>query len=93
MYIFINKKPTFVGYQWTKGDWYCRVDRVVKRVRQASGSVQAVDDQTAENDQADPVERRHGTLDRNAEAAQQRHDEVATDQQEQRTEKGRAPRR
>ncbi len=71
----------------------CRVDRVVQRVGQANRSVQVEDHETPEDEQSRPVEYRHGTVDRHAEGAHQRNDEVPADQEEQRAEQRRPPRR
>lgn len=68
-----------------------RVDGVVHGVGQAHGPVEVEDDQRAEHDESHPVEGRHGTAHGDAEEAEQRHDEVATEQQEQRAEQRSPP--
>ena len=60
-------------------------------VRQAHSTVEIEDHQPSEDDQGDPVDDRHGSLDRKAEESHERNDEGGADDEQQAAEEPEAP--
>lgn len=67
------------------------IDRVVEGTRETHRPIEIVDDQHAEQRDADPVEDRQSAADVNAEHAEDRNREVADDESDEPTQKPRAP--